>query len=171
VCREHPIPISRDYGPIKSFKLTLNHSASCTVLHHRDGLITNLLNKIINKHKLTVPYLTSLVTSFPIKPHSWDLQSRRLGINHSVIIWVLILSPSMLLSLAFLLVAWSKNLQNSFMTSQSPWTYTSFNKLPHNIVHFLTIKLCSLLKLWQPINHTENIGGTELAYKSKLIYQ
>jgi hypothetical protein len=75
VRREHPIPTGRDYEPIKSFKLTLNHSAFYTVLHHRDGLITNLLNKIVNKHKLTVPYLISLMTSFPIKPHSWDLQS------------------------------------------------------------------------------------------------
>jgi hypothetical protein len=145
VCREHHIPIDRDYGPIKSFKLTLNHSAFYTVLHHRDGLITNLLNKMVNKHKLTV-YLISLVTSFSIKSHSWDLQSQRLGINHSVLISISTLFPLMLLSLAFLLVPWSKNMHNSFMISQSSGTYTGLNKLTHNIVHNLTIKICSLLE-------------------------
>jgi hypothetical protein len=48
------------------------------------------------------------VISFLIKPHSWDLQSKRLGINHNVIIWISVLSPSMFHSPAFLLVARSK---------------------------------------------------------------
>ena len=50
-CRQHPIPTDRDYGPIKSLKLILNHSAACGVLHHKDALITNPLNGIVENHK------------------------------------------------------------------------------------------------------------------------
>jgi hypothetical protein len=106
VCREHPIPTCRDYGSIKSFKLILSRFASCTVLHYRNRFITNLFNKILEKHKITVPhYDQSFMTSFLIKPHSCDLRSQWLGFNHSVIIEVYVLSSPCFLFSHFSLFA------------------------------------------------------------------
>jgi hypothetical protein len=109
------------------------------------------------------------VTLFLIKPHSWDLQSRRLGINRNVIILVSVLFPSMFHSLAFLLVAWSKGLQIPFWPHKVHGHFTGLNKLPHNIEHFSHDKFCSLLELWQPVNHNQNTNGTALVYKGQLI--
>jgi hypothetical protein len=74
------------------YPLRVLHSSLVTlhpVLSYTIGMDSSLIFsfKIFDKHKMTVPhYNQSLVTSFHIKSHSCDLQSQRLGINHSVII-------------------------------------------------------------------------------------
>ena len=72
------------------------------------------------------------LTSFAISLITWvghQPQCHSLGINH------ISLNISIISGLAFLLVVWSKDLPNFFLTSQSPRHYVIINKLLHNNLH------------------------------------
>jgi hypothetical protein len=124
VCRIHSITICRNYGPIRSFKLIINQHASYIVLHHSDGLITNILIKIVDKHRMTSPshgHLGSPIMEVEYPSHI-----------HNAIIWVS--HPFNVHSPAFMPIACKRIYQVPFLPYKDHRHYTIINKQSHDNV-------------------------------------